>query len=439
MGGRALAYPRRVRILAALLLAPLLTGCPASESCECAADAATVHAFTAWGPAEGATVIVHDADGTPRIEGLTADDGTAEVSVGGGELVSVWYLIDVPEFGIEEVSMRTIGGVQPGDDLFFEVTGVDPMLPDRGEVEFTLAGGPFAGADRYAVRAGGCGVAQESTSDPAGVVSVTVPAGCGGDDLVPWTAALQTGLAIAFQVGAPAPFDALAAGGVTFEGPWRTDFDEVSFSLDALPAGATAWGVGQALYDAFPGRLATGGSAGLVGVQTDIAASFPVIPFSSAAFASTTVEVDAGDAAIRRILTLDPGEDFAVDFDALPLFVTTAHVAATAAALTISWDGAPASAEQLQIEVRYFAGDARSVSWTLRLPADTPSPFVFPLWPDELADNGHPPVSAYVDPSYIRFVDGEWADAAAARTDDPRDDLPLLDRIIAERRVRPAP
>lgn len=419
------------------LLALLAAGCPSSP--ESGSDGRVrVHAFTEWGPAAGATVIVHHADGTPIVSGLTDDDGAAHVTVGGGEMVSVWYLVDIPDFGIEQVSMQTIAGVQPGDELFYSLAGLDPALPDRGEVEFTLGAGPFVGADRYAVRVGGCGVAQESTSDPAGTVPVTVPAACGGEVFVPWTAALATSFSVAFQVGDEQALDTLVSDGVTFEGPWRTDFDEVAFTLASLPEDAASWGVGQTLYDASGGRLTTGGTAGVPAVQGDVVASFPVIPFPTAAFAATVAHAAAGDAVVRRELTLDPDEDFTVDFAALP-FVTAAHVAATAEELTVSWSGAPADAEQLQIDVQYFAGVARSVTWKVRLPGDTPSPFVFPRWPDELADNVHPDDAFYVDPCYLRFVYGDWPDADAARTDDPRDDLLQIDRTTTERRIRPAP
>ena len=421
---------RRQLLAAAAILT--LTGCPRGKD----GDHATMHVVTQLGePAAGALFFVHEADGTLVRTGETGDDGDARVSIDGGEMLTAFYAFTT-DIGLDQVSVYTIADVHVGDELYFPVASFDISGKDRGDVTFTFSGVPFPGADGYGYSLAGCPDTTSSNADSAGSFVHPVPADCVGDAFEPYAAALDSnGQTIAFELIPSTPLTGLFANGVTFTGAWRTDFAAIDYDFTNIPAGSYSFEVSETLYDADERRLFGGGAATLLNGLTTTSGTFYTVPLATSAFGVERSAANSTNGTISLVRSGLPA-DVTLDYATLPSFLTSATIGTSAdARLQISWSGAPATAELVELKANYASpgtAENRIVEWRFRLPPDTLAPFVFPEWPPEY-DGDRPPGAGLVDLGRVRFVDGEWADVDAAREDDPRDDLQTSERTIVER------
>lgn len=420
----------RFALAAAFLLT--LSGCPRES--RHGKDHATVHAITHTGaPAEGAFVLLHDETGRFVAMGeLPTGDGT--VTVEPGDMVTAFYAFTT-DLGLELVNVQTVTGVQPDDELWMQVQSFDIAAEDRGDVTVTLSGTSAAGADGYGYALAGCAGANHSSSSPSGTGLITVPGTCTGDSFEPWAVARSEGLPIAFELLPEASLTDLLANGMTFTGPWRTDFDSIGYSLTNVPANAYSFVVNHRLYDDGGRRLASDGAAAPLNGVTSTSGAMISVPFATTSFASVETLLNSTAGTITRTRAAPIG-DIAVDFATLPGFLTSATAALADSSLAIAWTGAPTSGmDTLELSSTYGVAEDRIVVWTVRASAATPSPFRYPEWPEEIAGDAPPDDPALVDVGYVRFLDGEWADWDEARTNDPRDDVGAADRRAVERNL----
>jgi hypothetical protein len=421
-----------MRIVAGVALLLTLTGCPRNGH---DGGRATVHVVTQTGiPAVGALVFVHDHNGKLIATGET-EDGDATVVVDGREMITAFYAFTT-DIGLDLVSVYTIADVQPGDELYFPVESFDTTGADRGEVVVTLSGTTMGGADGYGYALAGCPIANGSTMDPAGSDTLVVPASCPGDTFEPWAFARSQGLVTAFQLLPSRTLADLDANGVSFPGPWRTDFDEVAYSLTNLPTNAYSFTLSHRQHDANARRLSSDGAAALLLGVTSTSGQLVTVPFATTDFA--LVETAANSTAgVISLVRAAPPADVVLDFATMPGYLGSATVAAISTGagnrLEISWTGAPAARDVVELSANYGVGKNRNAGWRFRLPPDTVSPFRFPEWPSDIDGDAPPETADLVDLGDVRFTDGEWPGWAEARQDDPRDDLSTADRRIVER------
>lgn len=393
---------------------------------------AAVHVVTQTGiPATGALWFVHAADGTLLDTGET-EDGEARVAVEGGEMVTAFYAFTT-DIGLDLVSVYTIAGVQPNDELFFPVQSFDSIGPDRGEVNLRLNGVSFPGADGYGYALAGCPGGIRTTLDPAGSENMAVTADCTGDAFEPYAIAGLQGPPIAFELLPSAPIATLMTDGVMFTGAWRTDFDLVGYSLTGIPANAYNFVVRHHLYDDEQRRLASNGAAAQLLGLSSTSGELVTIPFSTTAFALVETVANSTAGTISLLRSGAPGDDVSLDFAAMPGYLPGASAASVNGRLEISWVGGPSDADIVELSANYGVAENRNVGWRFRLAGETVSPFRFPEWPPDINGDAPPASADLVDLGSVRFTDGEWAGWDDARQDDPRDDLRTSDRRIVER------
>ena len=426
-----------MRLALALLL---IAACAACNRAQGGSGRADVHVFTPWGPASGASVFVHDRNGIVIGFGEADENGEVDVTVEGDEFVSAHYVIDIPEFGYQQVTVHTIAGAEPGDDLFFPMVALDPE-GIRGTVSMTVEGGLVAGAASYQQGLAGCPSADGSQIPGGGAEDVEIPEECPGDTFTPFVLATDTAFQpVAYQVAPETALADLVADGVTLPGPWLTDFDLFDYDIATIPAGTETL-VGTFLpLDAagrpFPGRAIAFPVAGV----TSTGGTLARIPFTQPVVTQSRIRLASPDGWIAQSLAAPMDASISVDFSDTPLYLTSALIAADETSLQAIWAGAPADAERIEIALQYLVDDSRGLTWTMQLPGHMESPFRFPEWPSEDLPGDEPPTtSPVIDPAYLRFVYGEWDDAEGARTDDPRDDALTANRRVIERRFVPAP
>lgn len=421
---------RRLALLSALASA---AGCP-DRNGGGRRDRVRVNAFTAEGPLAGAGVTVHDVAGAFVGSATTNDGGWVDVDVAGNELITVHHAA-TSSIGFETVFVRSIGGVQPGETLHFPM-GSYPPTSYVASVDLDLGAGPFPGAGSYQVALAECGDAQATTQDSAGRYTVVVTTACPGDAFTPIARVLDQGRDMAFQVHPRTDLASLQSAGAALHGPWRTDFDEVVYSLSGMPAGTATFTIDEVVQDVERRTLTAGGAAANLAGVSATSGTFTLVPFDHAAAAVVTVSALGTNGTLALQRRTAPVTTIDVDFsDGLPSYLTSATIAgAPGPSVEYGWGGAPSSADYLELTAGYvLPGDARALTWVLRLPPDTGTPFVFPVWPDELADLRPGSPADFFERS-VGFVDAELAGWDEARADDPRQEPGVYTRVRVERR-----
>lgn len=400
---------------------------------------ATAHVVTQLGiPAVGALYFVHSADGELLETGDT-EDGSVTVPVEGGEMVTAFYAF-VTDIGLTLVSVYTIADVQPGDELYFPVESFSVIgsNEDRGVVTLALSGTSAAGADGYGYSLGGCPGTTRTTFDAGGSEDTVVPADCTGNAFEPYAfAGLQVPIS-AFELLPSTPVAELFSnGGAAFTGAWRTDFDTVAYDLTNIPANAYNFVVTHRIYDDDGRRLFSNGAAAALQGVTSTSGEFVAIPFSTADFTQSVTAANSTAGVISVVTSGNPVDSslLAIDFAAIPSYLTSSTIAAVDGRLEISWSGTPTTSDLLELSASYGVAENRVLIWRFRLEPGTPAPFRFPEWPSEI-DGDAPPESAdLVDLGTVRFTNGEWSSWDEVRQDDPRDDLRTSNRRAVERRI----
>ena len=415
----------------------LVTACQSRGGGGCTPPPVEVEVSDAAGPVEGALVLRHDSHGEFVSAKETGADGTVSFKADTDDLLTAVRVVVTAE-SFEFHDVHTIGGVHPGDSLYFHFP--ETYTSPGGAVAsvgLSLEGTGFPGGDTYLVGLAECPGAIGAVNGSAGGVTVPVGEECAGTDFTPY-GWVQTsdGTLAAFQLEEPLPLTALENDGATLAGPWRTDWTDVPLALTGIPDGTWGYNLRDDLFDAAGRPVWSGGTGGAT--TNPVPPSFVRLPIDSAAVSESTLLVLGTDGEIQLANRGPIPASFDVDVATeLPAYLSSATLAPSGTSVEFTWSGSPATADYLELSAGYYIGDAvtpKYLLWKVRLPPGPAGVFRLPEWPSELAGLYAPPEdAAEILQRYVRSVDAEFAGWFEARRHDPRDEPETWQRVHVKR------